>query len=124
MKLPRKFLRFDYGVHILFGVLLVFSIVMAPLSYGTSLIAFLYCCPPLWIWQVFSALVLSLGYQNKIRTYYLLATATIGAACLLFESSLMGEYIVFLWFPLAAWYAYLTYKDATYRTPSFWDLEF
>ncbi len=124
MTLSRKFLKFDCGVHILFGILAVFSIVMIPLSWGTSLIAFFYCFPLLMMWQLFSALLFVFIYQNKARAYYLLAMVTYGVACLFLEGTFMGDYIVLLCLPLIIWYAYLTYKDATYRTPSFWDLEF
>lgn len=124
MKLPRKFLKFDYGVHILLGVLVVLTVVLIPLTKGTSA---WYILPSLFLlgaWQLLSALILTLGYQDKMRALYLLAVAIYVVVCLLLENFLIGDYIIFYGMPLAVWYAYLTYKDATYRTPSFWDLEF
>jgi len=124
MNLPRKFLKFDYGVHVLFGALAALSIVLTPLSEGVSI----WLLFPLWFllgaWQVLSAMVLALAYQNKVRAYYLLAVVVYGIALYFLLSTSGAEYLFFLSLIFAAWYAYQTYKDATYRTPSFWDLEF
>jgi len=124
MNLPRKFLKFDYGVHILFGALAALSIVLTPLSEGVSI----WLLFPLWFllgaWQVLSAMFLALAYQNKVRAYYLLAVVVYGIALYFLLSTSGAEYLFFLSLIFAAWYAYQTYKDVTYRTPSFWDLEF
>jgi len=100
MRLPRKFLRFDYGVHILLGILAVASIVLTPLSDGMF------------------------GYKDETRAYYLLGLMVYVLVCAIVSYTWVGEYMIFLSLGFAGWYAYLTYKDATYRTPSFWDLEF
>lgn len=125
MRLPRKFLKFDYGVHILFGVLLATCIVLVPFSEGMSIWGLF----PLWFllgaWQVLSALLMTFGYHNKNRLHYLLLVAVyLFVLCLPLPSFLFSEYFIFLSPGFAGWYAYMTYKDATYRTPSFWDLEF
>ncbi len=73
MALSRKFLKFDRGVHVLFGILAAFSIIMILPSLGTSLIILFYCFPLLMMWQLFSVLLFVFIYQNKARAYYLLA---------------------------------------------------
>jgi len=77
-------------------------------------------------WQVLSALILGLGYGDKKRIYYLLAVVVYFVILWLssFSSIPYSEYTIVASLGFAIWYAYLTYKDATYRTPSFWDLEF
>jgi len=124
MRLPRKFLRFDYGVHILLGILAVASIVLTPLSDGMSIWFLL----PIWFflgaWQLLSALILVFGYKDETRAYYLLGLMVYVLVCAIVSYTWVGEYMIFLSLGFAGWYAYLTYKDATYRTPSFWDLEF
>jgi len=125
MRLPRKFLKFDYWVHILFGVLIGLCIVLIPLYKGTSLVALAWLWFIIGVWQVFSALVMTLGYRNKKRLYYLLAVVLYLSIFLLtLQRFPFSEYFIFLSLGFAVWYAYITYKDATYRKPSFWDLEF
>lgn len=126
MNLPRKFLKFDYGVHLLIGGLAILFIVLIPLTEGNSF----FLLYPLWLlvgaWQVLSALVMTFGYRDKKRLYYLLAVAVyFGILMLPLPPPIpYAEYTIFASLGFAIWYAYLTYKDATYRTPSFWDLEF
>ena len=125
MRLPRKFLRFDYGVHILFGVLALISAVLIPLSGGKTFWLLILLWPLLGFWQVSSALILTLRYKNKLRAYYLIAVAIYGVVFFAFVSVNKDAIpLIFLSLLFAVWYGVLTYKDATYRTPSFWDLEF
>lgn len=126
MRLPRKFLKFDYWLHIFFGVLIVAAIVLLPISDGMSIWGLVYLIPLLVFWQSLSALILTLAYRNKMRIYYLLAVVAYAILNYIFNHynyPLVGSQIFVLPI-LAVWYGVLTYKDATYRTPSFWDLEF
>jgi len=124
MRLPRKFLRFDYGVHILFGVLAFLAAALIPLSDGITFGLLILLWPLLGFWQMFSALILIFKYRDEPRAYYLFAVIAYGIVCALLINTSIGGYTIFLSLGFAVWYAYLTYKDATYRTPSFWDLEF
>lgn len=126
MNLPRKFLKFDYGVHLLIGGLAILFIVLIPLTEGASFFLLFPLWPLIGAWQLLSALVMTFGYHDERRFYYLLAVVVYFVVLWLFSSSSIpyAEYGIFASFGFAIWYAYLTYKDATYRTPSFWDLEF
>jgi len=78
-------------------------------------------------WQVLSALILGLGYGDRKRIYYLCAVAVFITSTFLLEkyySSYGLMLMALIALALSVWYGVLTYKDATYRTPSFWDLEF
>ncbi len=124
MRLPRKFLKFDYSVHILFGALSALSVVLIPLSGGITFGFLIMLWPLLGFWQMFSALILVLKYRDEPRAWYLLAVIVYGILGVLLINTSIGGYTIFLSLGFAVWYAYLTYKDATSRTPSFWDLEF
>ena len=125
MRLPRKFLKFDYGLHIVFGVLIGLFIALIPLTEGASVMGLALLWFVIGVWQVLSALILVFGYKDRLRAYYLMAVVVYGILYFLFA---LGHPIyssaIFLSVFFAIWYAVLTYKDATYRTPSFWDLEF
>jgi len=126
MNLPRKFLKFDYGVHLLIGGLAMLFIVLIPLTEGASGFLLLLLWFLLGVWQLLSALVMTIGYRDKKRSYYLLAVVVYFMFLMMpfFSSNPYAEYTIFVSLGFVIWYAYLTYKDATYRTPSFWDLEF
>jgi len=125
MILPRKFLKFDYGVHILFGALIVISFASASILSWMALWIFISLIMLLGLWQLFSALFLTLGYGDKRRIYYLLGVTIYAILFLVFGyTDFSGIPHLFALPTFLIWYAILTYKDATYRTPSFWDLEF
>lgn len=122
MRLPRKFLKFDCSVQLLFG----FSAGLMLMGFPYTIYLIIYLWMLLGMWQVLSALVLILGYKDRTRIYYLCSVIAY-IAFLVVSNSNMRFYIpimVLSAIALSIWYAYLTYKDATYRTPSFWDLEF
>lgn len=128
MRLPRKFLKFDYGLHIVFGLLIGLFIVLIPLTEGASVMGLALLWFVIGVWQVLSALILVLVYKDKMRAYYLLGLALYAVSYFYFAlwnyNNFYVEHAFLLTIVFAIWYAVLTYKDATYRTPSFWDLEF
>jgi len=70
-------------------------------------------------------LVLVFGYKDRLRTYYLMAVIVYGIFYFIFAwGHPIYDSSAYLSLLFIVWYAVLTYKDATYRTPSFWDLEF
>jgi len=123
MNNPRRFIRFDWFAHLLIAALAVLSIVLIPLSEGATGFLLILLWPLLGFWQVVSALIMTIRYRDKKRAYYLLAVA-IYFLVWIFSIDAYDDWIAFVSLIFAAWYAYLTYKDVTYRTPSFWDLEF
>ncbi len=121
MRLPRKFLKFDYYIHALFGLVMFSMLFMIPYTIYLLIYAFAL----LSIWQVLSALILGLGYSDRKRIYYLCAVAVFIIIIMLLQHYYsLYALLAFMALALNAWYGVLTYKDATYRTPSFWDLEF
>jgi len=120
MNLPRKFLKFDYYVHALFGVVMLCML----FDFYYTIYLMIYVFALLNAWQVLSALILGLGYGDKKRIYYLCTLAVLITLTFLLEGYYSLGLIALMILALSVWYGVMTYKDATYRTPSFWDLEF
>ena len=127
MKDAYKFLKTDYRVHLGFAGLAAVLLLLMPFTEGGSGVILLLLWPFLGLWQVVSALVLSVRFGDKIRSKYLLIVAAYFVVLFLMSFIDFGG-IAGIWLlgsiPLAGWYAYQTYKDASYNPKSFWDLEF
>ncbi len=129
MKIPKKFLEFDFRIQVLF---VAFIPVILSLTFFNS--SFFLLMLILWfivgLWQVISALILTLGYGIESRKKYLLFVAIyflalyISISVLSFSINIPGILLLVMSIPVAIWYGYMTYKDKNRVPKSFWDLEF